>query len=85
MSNINDEFSAAIDQKYAYSQEDAERITAMDCRTMIPSSTRPDCGFLRCQIGKKLSSRLGDPLFVLKAFGENWNAALEMAARQIPG
>jgi hypothetical protein len=65
-----------------YTMTDAERMSGgMDCRAMSPTSVRPDCGFLACQIGK-CYTKYGETIFLLLAFGETWNEALHMLGRR---
>lgn len=75
MSNVDDLLAESLDSRFAYSEEDAKKLSGLECRTTQPTSLRPDCSFLRCQIGE-IESRGIESIFCLKAFGESWAAAL---------
>lgn len=49
-----------------------------DCRETNPTETKPDCRFMRCQIGKFGATREGEKTFHLMATASTWERALEV-------
>lgn len=59
-------------------QLNTEKKTGLDCRETKPTSVRPDCSFMTCQIGKFSANRAGDTVFHLYAAARTWDRAMEV-------